>query len=250
MRAFERWSERIASTPGYFVMEAAGAWDVILDAQEAGGMAGHLGEIGVYMGKSASMLALHARSGEELVLVDLSFPREARDLLGELAPRNAAVFLERPSATVAAMPESAARARAFRFIHIDGEHTGEALVNDLRLASQWLGAAGVICLDDFFNPMYPQLTAAVFDYLGHHRHELTLFLCGHNKGYLCRPTASHVYLELIRSRLVKELADRGLRQVTVFKTTQASDLNCYGIGARFNDLDYYGLDADPGQLPT
>lgn len=250
MRAFEKWNERTGSTPGFFYTEAAGAWDVILSYQEDSGLPGHLAEIGVYMGKSASLLALHARPKEQLVLVDLGFPSETRELLESLAPKGALVYLEQRSSQAIRVPVASAWPRSFRFIHIDGEHTGEAVINDLRLACAWLGDSGIICLDDFFNPMYPQLTAAVFEFLAAHRHELTLVLCGHNKGYLCRPTASHLYLGLIRSRLVKELAERGLREVTVFKTTQASDLNCFGIAARFRDLDYYGLDSDPSQLPA
>jgi hypothetical protein len=250
MRAFEDWSGRTGATPGFFQAEAAGAWDVILDFQETRGLAGHCAEIGVWMGKSASMLALHARPQEHLVLVDPRIPTETRELLRSCAPSASMVFLEQLSSQPISAPESSGWPRAFRFVHIDGEHTGEALVNDLRLASQWLGNAGVICVDDFFNPMYPQLTAALFEHLAGHRHELTLFLCGHNKGYLCRPTVSHLYLGLIRSHLVKALAERGLLGVTVFKTTQASDLNCYGIGPRFKDLDYYGLDSDPSQLPA
>jgi hypothetical protein len=250
MRAFETWSSRTRLTPGFFLPEAAGAWDVILDFQETSGLPGHLAEIGVWMGKSAALLALHARPDERLVLIDQGFPGQTRELMDSLAPRKSLVYLEQRSSRPVPLPESSTWPRSFRFIHIDGEHTGEAVNNDLRLASLWLSDAGAICLDDFFNPMYPQLTSAVFEFLATHRHELTLFLCGHNKGYLCRPTASHLYLGLVRSRLVKDLAERGIREVTVFKTTQASDLNCFGIAARFKDLDYYGLDEDPGLLPA
>ena len=250
MRTIEKWTERTGATPGYFMREAACTWDVFLEFQESTSMPGHLAEIGVFRGKSASLLALHARRDDNLVLIDLKFPRETRALLDSLAPPNTLVYLEQRSSRAITAPKSEAWPHAFRFVHIDGEHTGEAVINDLRLASLWLGDAGVICVDDFFSPMYPQLTAAVFEYLSTHRHELTLFLCGHNKGYLCRPTVSHLYMDLIRSRLVKDLAKRGVSDITVFKTTQASDLNCFGIGARFKDRDYYGTDADPGLLPA
>ena len=104
-------------------------------------------------------------------------------------------------------------------------------------------------MDDFFNPAYPQVTAATFQYLLANPFGLTLFLCGHNKGYLCRPTAAQAYLQMIAARLSKDLAARGFRDLTVFKTTQPSDMNCFGVQGRFRNMDYYGLDSDPTKLP-
>jgi hypothetical protein len=250
MRAYEQWTKRADAVPGYFITEAAGAWDAFLDFQETSAIPGHLAEIGVWKGKSASLLALHLGAKDRLALIDLGFPQDVRARLEGFAPKGSLIYVEQRSSRPLPAALASSWPRTVRFFHIDGEHTGEAVINDLRMASDWLSDTGLICLDDFFNPMYPQLTAAVFEYLAAHRHELTLVLCGHNKGYLCRPTASHLYLGFIRSKLVKELGERNLKNITVFKTTQASDMNCFGIGARFKDLDYYGLDQDPSQIPT
>jgi hypothetical protein len=249
MRAIETWRTGADAIPGYFITEAAGAWDAFLDFQETSAIPGNLVEIGVWKGKSASLLALHLRAEDKLVLIDLGFPADVRARLDAIAPKNGLIYIEQRSSRPLPAALASSWPRSVRFFHIDGEHTGEAVINDLRLASLWLSDTGLICLDDFFNPMYPQLTAAVFEYLAVHRHELALVLVGHNKGYLCRPTASHLDRRFIRIRLVQALAERGFRDITAFKTTQASDMNCFGIGARFKDLDYYGLDQDPGQMP-
>jgi predicted O-methyltransferase YrrM len=248
MDRFRRWQELTKSTNGFFMNEAAAVWDVLLEFQESR-MSGALGEIGVYHGKSASLLAQHTREREHLYLADIQEYPEATRLLERIVPRERVTFLVGRSSR---LPSLAARIRHlhdFRWIHVDGEHTGEALVNDLRLASFALHDQGIICLDDFFNPMYPQVTAATFQYLAAHPHELTLVLCGHVKAYLCRPVAAATYQGHIRTALVAELARRGVREVTVFKTTTSADSPCYGIGARWKDYDYYGRDDDPDVLP-
>ncbi len=249
MDRFRRWQELTRATEGFFLPEAAAVWDVLLDLQEANGISGALGEIGVLRGKSASLLALHAAEKEQLYLVDIWDPREARPLLERVVPPGRITFFQGRSSRLVARLGEIAHLRQFRWFHIDGEHTGEAVVNDLHLANLALHDEGIVCLDDFFSPMYPQLTAAAFHFLASHRHELTLFLCGHNKGYLCRPTAAPRYQRMIGSTLVAELARRGVGGVTVFKTTPSSDMNCFGIGPRWRDYDYYGMDADPSVLP-
>lgn len=244
------WRDLTANVTGYFMDESAAVWDVLLEFQGRIGQRGGIAEIGVFEGKSAALLAVHLQEGEQLTLIDLGFTEATKQMLKGAGGPERAEFLATPSAALWGSATATAKARSCRWIHIDGGHTGEEVTGDLRLASLWMQPSGVIVLDDFMNPSYPQVTAAVFHFLSTHPFELTLFLCGHNKGYLCGPTFAHLYLELIRKDLFRELAARGIKNVTIFKTTQASDMNCFGIGARFKDHDYYGLDANPSILPT
>jgi hypothetical protein len=55
-----------------------------------------------------------------------------------------------------------------RFIHIDGEHSPEALGHDLALAHARLHPQGLICLDDMLHPGYPFLVVTVHAYLSAH----------------------------------------------------------------------------------
>jgi len=247
MNRFQRWHELTAQVDGYFSDEAAATWDVLLDVQETRFL-GALGEIGVYHGRSAALLALHTRDQEHLSLVDLDERPDRTRFLRDLLKGNQFFFSVDRSSHLSGMPGPGGLHR-FRWFHIDGDHTGEALVNDLRLASEALQDEGIVCLDDFFSPMYPQLTAATFHYLAAHPHELVLFLCGFNKGYLCRPTAAARYQHVIRSGLITELSKRGISNVTVFKTTSSADMACFGMGPKWKDYDYYGWDADPSELP-
>ena len=245
---YERWQEATRSVEGFFAPEAAAAWDFLLEMQEER-LSGALGEIGVYHGKSAALLALHTGEAEQLYLVDTA-DRPETGFLRQLVPEQRITTLVSRSSELPALGGQIRHVRKLRWIHIDGEHTGEAVVNDLRLAELALHDEGIICLDDFFSPMYPQITAAAFEFLSTHRHQLTLFLCGHNKGYLCRPMAAPAYLKRIRAAFVSALAARGIRNVTVFRTTTASDMSCFGVGPRWKDYDYYGLDANPADVPV
>lgn len=133
----------------------------------------------------------------------------------------------------------------FRWIHIDGEHTGHAVANDLTLANDLLSNEGLMCIDDFFNPAYPQISAATHMWLANHPFELELILCGDNKAYLSRPTYAYKYMEPIRHQLSPELKTRGYTGFTLFKTPPTGDSNCWGIGSRRGDRDHCGPDADP-----
>lgn len=244
-----QWTTLTASVTGYFMDESAAVWDVLLGFQTKIGQRGGIVEIGVLEGKSAALLALHLQERELLTLIDLGFTEATKQLMTRIAGQERLEFLAMPSGALWGSSTAASKARTCRWIHIDGGHTGEEVTGDLRLASLWMQPSGIIVLDDFMNPAYPQVTAAVFHYLTMHPFDLTLFLCGHNKGYLCAPTQAHAYLDLIRRALYRELAARGIKNVTIFKTTQASDMNCFGVSSRFKDHDYYGLDADPSIIP-
>lgn len=249
MDRFEHWAKLATAIEGFFLHEAAAIWDVLLELQERSGITGALGEIGVWRGKSALLLALHATREERLYLADICDLRDVRTLLERFVTPGQIRVLEGRSSRLPGRLSEIPDVRGFRWFHVDGEHSGEAVVNDLRVANLLLQDEGIVCLDDFFHAMYPQVTAAAFEFLATHRHDLTLFLCGFNKGFLCRPTAAPRYLEAIRSSLVSDLARRNVRDVTVFRTTTASDMNCFGIDRRWKDYDYYGLDADPKVLP-
>jgi ubiquinone/menaquinone biosynthesis C-methylase UbiE len=236
----------IARSIGGFMNEPnVAVWDSLLMAQMDGCIQGHLLEIGVFKGRSASVLCQHKRPEEEIWLVDFSpFLNEARTNLSQLQSSGVR-FLSCKSSALAREADLAARRRAFRWIHIDGDHTGAAVVNDLNLAADLLSDEGLVCVDDFFNPVYPQITAAVFSWLTTHPFELELVLCGQNKAYLARPTQAHVYLAFIRTQLAAELRARGVTHLTLFKTSPTGDYNGWGLAERRDDRDYYGLDANP-----
>jgi len=246
---YQRFVELFDQTPGWFYHESAAIWDTLLSYQEVTNNMGNMLEIGVFQGKSAGMLALHRRGEETCVLVDVLPLHQVRQRLEQAVPDAKCEYLQEMSQFLMRHSFVREAARDFRWIHIDGEHSAQAVSNDLALAETLLSDRGIIVLDDFFSPTYPQITQALFRFLDANPGRLMLLVCGFNKGYLCRPRAAHEYLLFLRSSLFPNLATRGCgNKVTICKTTVPSDMNTFGVSARFNDMDYQGPDWDIGTI--
>lgn len=92
---------------------------------------------------------------------------------------------------------------AFDVIHIDGEHSEKATLEDFRRASAVLNDSGVIICDDWSHPMFPGVQSAMHLFMA--ESDFRLFAVTDRKAYLCR-TAHH---SEIQNRLVdKLLADK------------------------------------------
>jgi Methyltransferase domain len=222
-------------------------WDILLSRQDDLGVAGDLLEIGVLNGKSATLIALYARAHEKLVLVDPALRREAVAAVESIHANNN-VHVRDFSQNLRRHPEMADRHGCFRWIHIDGEHSGPAVRNDLEIAVELVAPGGIICLDDFFTPAYPQITAAVFEFLASRRGRLQLFLVGYNKGYICNAEDAPGMLAFLRDEVPHEYARREF-EVTLWKTADPSDMNCFGVTPHVQNAVCRGPDRAPHTLP-
>jgi predicted O-methyltransferase YrrM len=242
---FELMLKIFRSIDGFMAESNAAIWDCLLSFQRERCIQGDLLEIGVFKGRSASILCQHRRPEEELLLVDYSsFIEVAQQNLAALFTTGVR-FLKSKSSDLWRHADLMSKRRRFRWIHIDGEHTGQAVINNLQLATDLLCDEGLICVDDFFSPAYPQISAAVFHWLFTRPFELEFILCGENKVYLARPTFAHLYFAMIRTELANGLKSRGVDNLTIFKTSPCGDFNGWGIQHRRDDRDYYGLDTNP-----
>ena len=246
-----RFQREFGHIPGFTWLESLCIWDFLLDFQAKSWPPASLLEIGVYYGHSAMMLALHCKGEETVLLIDPSdYVEEARKVLSTF---NAAKFeiIKASSSDSQSWALTSRYAGALRWIHVDGDHKMEAVLNDLSLANRLLADTGIICVDDFFNPRYPQLTHAVFHFLEQNRGQLQLFLCGYNKGYLTRPGATLKYLQTIRQDLARVMTAYGFTDFTIFKTDYPNGVvNAFGImQGRSKDFEYFGLDENPKQIP-
>jgi hypothetical protein len=133
-------------------------------------------------------------------------------------------------------------------VHIDGDHAGYSVMNDLRVGERFLCERGVICVDDFFSWRYPQLTAAVYKFLLDTAPLYRMVLCGGEKCYIVRASDYVIYEALIRKYLAGHLRGCGL-QVTIDKSGHTHDGGCFSFGATWNGVDYQGTDADPADIP-
>lgn len=232
---------------GFLTMECAVLWDCLLGCQAKKEINGHMLEIGVYKGRSALLSALHINPKEEFVLIDgTPFIHEAEKSLKSLLGKRG-VWINQMSYQLTA--GDLKKEKGFRWIHIDGEHTGRAVTHDLEITEPLLSDFGMLVLDDFFNPMYPQLTEAVFAWLAANRYRLSIILCGWNKAYLCRPQTAPFYRSFIIKQLAEEIHRRDYHNFTITKTAALEETSAFGISPRFRDYDYYGLDSSPEKLP-
>lgn len=242
---YQRLKENI---PGFFDDGNAAVWDMLLEFQESLPIQGPMFEIGVFHGRSALMAALHLRAHEQFLLVDgTKLLRKAEVNLSPVLGKRG-VYVEVMSDQLR-VEEYRSFWRACRWIHVDGGHTGQAVTNDLAMVDQLLHEQGVVVMDDFFNPAYPQLTDAVFAYLNSNRFKLSMFLCGWNKAYLARPIFARTYRQWIREHMAAGLHSRGMHQFTLWKTATLDESAAIGIGVRMTDRDWQGLDTNPDDIP-
>jgi hypothetical protein len=89
--------------------------------------------------------------------------------------------------------------KPLRFIHIDGDHAPESLIQDLSLAHANLHPRGLICIDDMLHPGFPFLVVVVHDYLKRNS-EMRLMciidredIVGAPKFLICRADAVRLY---------------------------------------------------------
>jgi hypothetical protein len=247
LKPFHKYRATFERIGGSFWDGAIVTWDILLVRQAALGIDGDVLEIGVLKGKSATLIALHARAHETFVLIDPALRREAIEAVESIHAANN-IYIRDFSQHLDEHHALASRRGRFRWIHIDGEHSGPAVSNDLAIAAALVAPGGIICLDDFFTPAYPQITAAGLEFLGSHRDRLQLFLIGYNKGYICRSEDAPGNLTFLRDEAQREYTRRNFA-VTLWKTAVPADMNCFGVTPRVQNAGYKGLDWAPDTLP-
>ena len=84
-----------------------------------------------------------------------------------------------------------------RIFSIDGSHTLETTLKDLKLAAdECLDKKGVVILDDCFNPDWPGCISGLAKYLSTSG-QVVPFAIAYNKVYLCAPSLVEMYQESI-----------------------------------------------------
>jgi hypothetical protein len=248
MSILKTYLERYSEIQGFFSQKAMFDWDFFLTQQDNCGVSGHFLEIGVYQGKSAVLGALHLKANEMCILNDIHSMETAAAAIETFRPTNN-IYIEGRSAELAVDHKIAPYKGQFRWIHIDGDHTGHATFQDLRLAGASLNEHGIICIDDFFNFRYPQLTAAVYRFLFDEVFGFTMLFCGANKCYLCRPSAYALYESLIRRYYLVVAGGEGLSEdLQLNKSSYARDFGCFSSSPKTTELGLWGLDSAPEEI--
>ena len=229
-----------------------GAWDFLLGLQDEAGIAGDGLEIGLLYGAAASKIVAHLHGDERFCGLDKML-RE-----GEVTT-NICTTTGRSAEQLSLIQACSRQARrrgqldAFRarcrFLHIDGEHSYDAVRNDLDLCIDLMHDGGIIVLDDVLSAESVCVTHALFDHLRDRPHHLTLFLCGANKAYLCAPARLGFYRSACLERLVPFLERQHEQLIRLCKNSHAWEQSYLsflprGDGAPFMEINLY-LDHPP-----
>ena len=173
--ALERYALReIDHVSGMLQTGAVSVLLSLFELQDAFGIAGNVAEIGVHRGKTLILLALTLKLGERAIAIDIfgnppgSDGATLESLEANLARFGCAECCETMVADTHSLQgtDFADRlgASSVRLFSVDGDHSKAAVLHDLSLAEAVLAPGGVIVADDLFNPWYPTVTEAFYDF--------------------------------------------------------------------------------------
>lgn len=240
---FARVLEMQRNIPGWMAEASAAVWCVLLQAQhetwarQGRSTSGDYLEIGVFNGKSASVLANFSNVyGNALAIVDPQILPKTKQTLDAISPH--LKYIESRSEELQASDFYIRNWRRIAFAHIDGLHRFSVVISDLRTCESLLADFGIIAVDDFHSDgLFPQISAAVYKYLFSGVSDLCIFLVGFNKAYLCRNCAKKYFMEFSRERLLPELENLG-QKVSLVKTDRNDAFDAFSITSFFENRLY------------
>lgn len=196
---------------GWLYLKALRLTDFLDQCQDVLSIKGNIGEIGLYFGKYFFLLYLSARKEEKVIGVDLfEFPEWEQKFHTGLARWKHAgtepFIVKRNSLEVTADQLLGWAGGPYRLFSVDGGHSMEVALHDLRLANTVLAEGGVVMVDDYFDPKFPGVSEAVNRLFLLHRDELRVapFLITGNKLFLATTAYANLYREAIHTAIDKD----------------------------------------------
>ena len=197
---------------GWFYRLDAEIFALITEYQNQHALDGSVAEIGLHHGKSFIALCLSLHHGQKAYGIDLfeqqslnldrsgegDRPAVEQNLLAAGVDLSAIILDARPS-TCVRPDEILSHVGPVRFFSIDGGHQREVVHSDLQLAAETLTEHGVIALDDFLRPEWPDVSAGYFAWFETSPRGIVPFAFGLNKLYLCRRDWVGPYQQVLRS---------------------------------------------------
>ena len=235
--------EKFADIPGFNWPLSEATWSFLLAQQNNSRITGHYLELGVFRGRSANLAAQFLSREELCILVDIN---DISDVCARISSyRDEPLIIRTPSDQLNYTDAKEYKGQC-RLIHVDANHSGYAVIDDLNLSAEYVGRHGVICIDDFFSARYPQITQATYKWLDLNPN-FKMILCGYNKSYIVHLKSFALYDRLIRTYFQSYMEGCG-EQVSLAKTTCAHDMGCWGIIPKA-DRPVIGPDQDPDNVP-
>jgi hypothetical protein len=199
---------------GWLYLKALRLTDFIDQCQDALNINGNIGEIGIYFGKYFILLYLSARREEKVIGVDLfAIPKWEKEFYsGMLRWKHGGtepLIVKRNSLEVAAEHLLEWAGGPYRLFSVDGGHSLEVALHDLRLANAVMVEGGVIMVDDYFDPKFPGVSEAVNRFFLLYGNEVRVepFLITGGKLFLATKEYGKLYREAIYAAIDKNLEE-------------------------------------------
>lgn len=170
---------RAEKIPGFFSYDDAQHFQLVLRMQALMGITGDLLEIGSWKGRSASFMSFFVQPAAKLIALDV-FSLPANDVYPEypsveevktnilkINPDIASsqlMFLEGNSASVQLSSDV-----NLRFAHVDGGHAFQECYQDLITITPRMMLNGVVVVDDYGHPDWPEVKPATDTWLKEYR---------------------------------------------------------------------------------
>lgn len=203
---------------GWLQPEVLTVLQAIDSTQRAGGVTGSVAEIGVHHGKLFIALHLLQRAGERSLAIDVFGDQDLnidnsgkgdmaifRSNVERWSSLDGVVTHQGDSTQLTADTLLDRAGSPVRLFSVDGGHTEQIVLSDMRLAEASLAQGGVVIADDVFNPQWPGVAVGTLRYLDHGG-RLAPFIIAFNKVLFAEPE----YCSKYRSAVEAAFAGRRL----------------------------------------
>jgi Methyltransferase domain len=195
---------------GWFSRVDAEIFYLITAFQNVAAWEGGVAEIGLHHGKSFIALCMSLKAPQRAYGIDI-FDNQSLNLDQSGSGNRAivtdnliragvdlsSVILDGRSSNEVTPEDILQSVGRVRFFSVDGGHWADIVRCDLRLAEQTMATHGVIALDDFLRPEWPDVSAGYFMWLGARSRPIVPFAIGFNKLYLCDASFAARYQEAL-----------------------------------------------------
>ena len=201
--------ETIQQIQGWCIPQLWHCIEPISVLQKRLGLEKPIAEIGVYHGKFFCGLALTAGANREHLAIDV-FDLQHFNLdgsgKGNLEKFRASVEqcglsnIEIYKGDSLSVPNSFVREKedSFSMFSVDGCHTFQHTINDVRLALRMTDPRGLIYIDDYYNPMWPGVQEGMAKFFFTEMPCFVPFLFTCNKLFLCHLSYHSDYLKTVQ----------------------------------------------------
>ena len=247
----EQFLKKNKKIEGWFSIHDVVAFSTILSIQSDLKTSGSLLEIGVYQGTSAILVGKFSNSETDFEVCDIfqldSDTENKSEISSSYRNLNREIFENNCRENLAQMPiihecksldlRSELESDSYRFIHIDGSHLYEHVVNDIQLALDVLAPEdSVIAMDDFRSQHTLGVTHAIWEKII--SGGFTPFLATPAKLYLARNLVN-----MNQERVHKALVENGIHSISenignyqILRTLDLPDGKVYETSNFLRDL--------------